>query len=281
MPKHFKSTEKPNVFQYHDYRKFLSDWIGYLRATEPGFSLRLLARKSGLASGYLPMVLSGTRNLSEKAWKKISRFLHLTPRERTFVDHLRLAMDSDSHEVRKEAFDRIQKVEPYRQNNPKELEVYRYLTHWYYVAIREMVTLPEFKADPAWIQSRLKGKVPLKEIEQALSFLIEKGYIEVKPNGLAHLREKDIRCEGDVFRIALFQFHREMLGLAIESLAATPSERRTVTGHTVAIAASQYAQVKTILDEALSKVAQLENSKDQSDSVYHIALAAFPLTREK
>ena len=271
-------ASRPDIYGYHDYRVFLRDFFLYRKAMESSFSLRALCREANLASGYLPMVLSGLRSLSGKALAKLARPLGLQMPELSYLELLCTMADADSPQVRLDALERIQRFRSYRELNPREIEVYRYLTRWYYVAIREMTALEGFRADAAWIQERLRAKVPLKEIEQALEFLKSNGYLEVLPDGTAKLPQKDVQCVGGVYRIALAQFHREMLTRASDSLSHTSSEERTITGHTVAVAPEQYDEVKRILDEALTKIAQLPQSESPS-SVYHVALAAFPLTK--
>ena len=272
-----ESHSRPDIFGYHDYRDFLKDWLEYLKHTKPRFSIRSLAREAKLASGYLPMVLSGSRKLSEKAWSKIAKHIELNSQERTYFEILRVVADADTHEVRKEAFDRLQKFSSFQEANPNELEIYRYLTHWYYVAIRELALLPDFVAEARWIQSKLKGRPTLKEVEQALEFLVDYGYFEILPNKKVKLRERDINCDGGVFRLALTQFHREMLTLAADSLVETKREKRTIGGHTLAIPSKHYGKIKRILDNALKEVAALEPFDEEVDSVYHVTLAAYPV----
>lgn len=269
---------RPDIFRYHDYREFLRDWFNFLKQTKPGFSLRSLARESGLASGYLPMVLSGSRNLSAKALEKCSRYLALTPRERNYLDLLRTLGDSDAPEARREAFEKIQRYRTYQQVNPREIEVYRYLTRWFYVAIREMALLPGFRPDARWIQARLKGKVSLKEVQQALDFLISNGFMTVQPDGTVKVPQKDMQCIGGVFKLALGNFHSEMLGLAIEAISNTPRDKRSVTGHTMAVSEKNYDKMVKILEGALKQIADLEETDDSANDVYHVALAAFPLS---
>src|SRR5690606_1478920 len=128
--------------------------------------------------------------------------------------------------------------------NPRELEAYRYLTHWYYVAIREMASLPGFRAEPRWVAPRLRGGVSVKEAEQALEFLREFGFLREQPDGSVALADKDIKCIGGVYRLALAQFHREMLALISRLLPRTPREERFVAGHTFAIPRSRFPELR-------------------------------------
>lgn len=268
---------RPDVFRYHDYRKFLKDWCDYLKATRPGFSIRALSREAELGSGYLSMVFYGQRNLSSKVWLKISPLLGLSTQETAFLGSLRIVEETSSPVVKFETFSRLQKFRAYRESNPKEALTYRYLSHWYFVAIRELAFLPGFQLDPKWIQERLIQHVPLNEIKEAVDFLLEHGLLVKDPNGTVSIPEKNIECHGDVFRMALGNFHREMLTLAKSAIGNVEFSKRSVTGHTLAIDQKDYEKVKGILDEALMKLSKLEASKD-SNAVYHVTLAAFPLS---
>jgi len=273
--------ERPDVFSYHEYRAFLRDWFDFLKDSRPGFSMRALAREAELASGFLPMILAGTRNLSAKTWAKMAPHLGLSPSERSYLASLQMLQQTDSQAVRHAALGKLQRFRAYREQNPKETETYQYLTRWFNVAIREMAALGEFHTNPEWIQSRLRVKVGIAEIKQALDFLTKNNYLEVQPDGTARLRDKNIDCVGGVYKMALGKFHREMLSLASQSIDNTPSEERNITGHTLAIPASRYGEIETILDEALQKIAALGNGTEPADCVYHILLSAFPLTVNK
>ncbi|MEK6577933.1 MAG: TIGR02147 family protein [Bdellovibrionota bacterium] len=275
------AKERPNIFKYHDYREFLKDWLAYKKASQSGFSLRYLAGKSGLGAGYLSMVNNRTRNLSSKALTKLIPPLGLEPRERPFFELLVKLGDADSQEERLSALDRMKKFSTYRKNNSSESEVFQYLTHWYYVAIREMTALPEFKTNPSWIASQLNCKVSIPEIEKALKFLIENKYIEVLSNGKAHPPEKSLDYMGGIYKIALTQMHQEMLSLAGKSIESTPSAERAILGHTFAVEDGDFDQAREILNEAFEKVRKLSKGKSSGKSVYHMELALFPLTRVK
>lgn len=271
-------SERPDLFRYHDYREFLVDWFAYLKSSQKRFSLRSLARAAGVASGYLPMVLSGKRSLSSNNLAKLSKHLALSASERSFLESLRALAETDSPEVRRDALERIQRFEGYRDRNQAEVEVYRYLTHWYYVAIREMANLPDFVADPHWIQERLTMHVPLAEVEAALGFLLENGYLSKGESGQVKPTQKRLNCSGGVFRVALSQFHREILDLAGKSIETVPSAERSLTGHTIALSEEGFAQARAILDETIERIAKLPKAGEEAKRIYHFELLGVPLS---
>lgn len=268
----------PQVFSHHDYRTFLSEWLNYRKSRMRGYSLRSLAKESGLTPGYLSMVLTGKRHLSLNTMVSIAGALGLSPSQRSFFELLVILGTSDSQEARLEALERMRSFREYRELNPKETEVYRYLTRWYYVAIREMAALPGFRADPEWIRSRLAYPVELKDVREALEFLSTHGYVEVREDGSATPPEKRLDCLGGVYRVALTQFHREMLALAGRSIEHFPSDRRQILGHGVAVDPSSLSQAREILSEAFERIRSLNPEPDKTQDVYYVQFALFPLS---
>lgn len=269
----------PELYSYHDHLGFLRDWLAYRKASQPGFSIRTLARESGLSAGYLPLVLAGKRTLTLKALTKLSPHLGLSKPERSYFEALVMLGTTDSQKVRLEALEKMKRFRSYQKSNPRELEAYEYLTHWYYVAIREMASLPGFEATPEWIAPRLKFGVPLHEIKSAIEFLKARGYLR-NP-------DKSIECVGGVYKVALTQFHHELLELAARSINDTPSTERNIQGHTVALSQEQFKKASAILDEALEKIRALGQKQDDGEEpdtggmrIFHAELALFPLTRK-
>src|SRR5262249_14282955 len=157
---------------------------------------------------------------------------------------------------------RMQEQRSYRKINTKEFEAYRYLTHWYYVVIREMAALSEFRLDPHWIRSRLQYPVSVSEIAQALEFLKAHGFIEVLGDGRARLPEKEVNCLGGVYKIAMGQFNEQMFSLAAQAIKETPREQRNITFYTLALSAKRFELLRKIMDEALDRIAELDQSED-------------------
>jgi uncharacterized protein (TIGR02147 family) len=274
-------TRRPDIFSYNDHLAFLKDWVAYLKATQSRFSLRSLAKLAGLASGYLPMVLNGTRPLSAAALAKMIPHLGLNANEQSFLESLLILGTSDSHDVRMMALERMKKFSQFRSNNEKETAAYQYLTHWYYVAIREMATLKDFNEDPEWIQQKLRFQVSLKEVKEALEFLFKYKFLERGKDGKILAPTEALNCQGGVYRVGLSHFHREIMRLAGEAIDKVPREERNIMGHTCSLSEKNYLKARAIAEEAIRKIQALTESEQGSETVYHMEVALFPLTQKK
>ena len=84
---------------------------------------------------------------------------------------------------------------------------------------------------------------------------------------------------GGVFRLALTEFHQEMLELTSNALHETPTHERNIVGHTFTFPSKNFSQIKKILDKALMEATKLE-ADEPSDAVYHVTLSAIPVTQK-
>lgn len=269
---------KPMLHSYHDYVAFLVDWVGYLKATKSKFSLRHLAKESGTSVGYLSMCLKGKRRMSLPVFRKILLHLSLKRNERRFLELLWTIGESDNSADRMEALAQIQKFSQYRLSNSREIEVHKYLTKWYYPAIRELALVDDFRADPQWIQDRLRGRVSLDEVRSALQFLIESGFLVEGKKGRLEVAEKMLECKEGVYKLSLGEFHRQVMGLAAEAISTVDRSQRYILGHTLAISMQEMDKVREILDECQGKLEELGVKSANPSEVFHVELAAFPMT---
>ncbi len=281
------SVVRPDIFGYHDYRIFLKDWLAFLKAGQSGFSMRELSRRASLSAGFLPQVISGRRSLSLGSARALAAVMRLRESESSFfraLVELGTASDQDS---RHRALSAMRRYPSYRAKNPKEAEVHRYLAEWYYVAIREMASIPGFKADPVWIAERLDFKVGVPEIRSALEFLETQGYLKRAPSGGYSPPDRSIDCEGGIYRLSLGHFHREMLKLAAESIEAQGVDERRLQGYTLALTEQGMAEAWKIVDEALVKFRNLAKrdgsveGQSRLDRIYHLELAFFRLVQNR
>jgi uncharacterized protein (TIGR02147 family) len=271
-------TKNLELFNYHDYREFLTDWFSFQKENQ-SFSLRDFAEKCGLSTGYLPMVLSGKRNLSLKGFEKLQPALKLNQEETQYFKALLDLSDSQETKERLRAFDEIKKLRSFQQKSKSELEVFKYLSSWLNVTIRELALRKDFKADPEWIQKRLILKVSLNDISESLRFLIDHKFLLKHSSGYKP-SAKQLNCFAGVFKLSLAEFHKQMFMLAAHSIDATPRDQRNLLGHTFMISEKQIEPLRLILDDTLKRVESLSNQESESGPVYHVILSTFPITKE-
>lgn len=269
-----------NVFKYYDYREALFAIINNLK-TEKKISMRTVARNAGFSPGFLPQVLSGDKNLSHNSALKLVSVFELADADQSYFLWLVKLSESNSQKERINALKQLLRFHDFKNQSPQEAEVYQYLSNWYYVAIRELVATDNFKEDIKWIQKQLFTHVPAPNIKKALEFLERNNFISRNKAGRLVQSNKNVHCDGGIFRLVLGQFHRNMLELASQSIDRCQRDQRSLTGFTFSIPINKFNEVREILATAEKKLADLDTQKVSADSVYHVCLAAFPLAGKK
>ena len=262
---------RPDIYEYLDYRLFLKDWFAYQARRKKNYSMQDIAKLAGITPAYFSMILNGKRVLTETSFQKLEPHLGLSQAEVSYLKNLIQFADSKVHEQKHDALQKLRRSSTFRSQNQGEVKVFQYFAHWFIAAIRELAVLPEFKPDAKWIQSKLKKNVELSKIRKALDFLEEN---KLMPTD----EDPDFSCTIPVFKVAMAQYHFEMLSLAATAIEDTPKEKRNILGHTFALDEKQIPEAKKILDEALEKIVELEKSSEQKDVIYQTELALFPLT---
>lgn len=269
----------PNPFEYSDYISYVLGWLNFHKQKSPDILLDF-TRVTGISPDSMLKAYRRALKIQAKDHTKILKYLNLPSLESAFIDVLYLLSETDSPVERSKAMQQLTRFSPFKKKNPEGYEVWRYLSHWYYPAIREMATLPGFKADPFWIQSRLVRFVPISEIRKCLQFLKGAHFFRVDDDGKVITHHKHINCVGGLYRLALRNFHKEMLEVATSSITSLTSDKRLLLAHTVAVPESKKDLLFRILAETIEKVQALGAGENEEDDIYHVELVAMPLTQK-
>lgn len=245
------------------------------------YSIRGVAKTAGVAPSYLSMVIAGERTLSDTFLEQILPVLKLAPAEATYLRLLRSISDAKKPQDRLRALEKIKPFRNKKNKNTKELEVYRYLTEWVYVVIREMAAIPEFKLDAEWIHKRLRPRISVGEVRRAIEFLVENEYLIPLKGNKCKIPDKPIHCRDGVYQVALSRFHQKMLSLQSELVHEIPKDDRHLLGYTVALSHEQYRFVVDRLKEFREKIIQELPKTYSPQDVYHLALTIVPFTETK
>ena len=92
-----------------------------------------------------------------------------------------------------------------------EGESYRYVSNWYFPAIREMANLPDFQPNPEWIVERIYPKITKKQARDALETLQELNMLVIHDDGSFSCQDGLIVTPDEVFGLAVHTYHKQML----------------------------------------------------------------------
>lgn len=279
-----RKNNRIEITNYTDYVPYITDLIKYKRDVS-GFSYRVFCRKSGFKSPtYLKWVIDGTRPIALKSVHKFIAGLSLDKREAqyfTLMVNYKEARDSDTKRFYYEQMLAWQQ----RRIGALTKDAYEYLSHWYYIAIRELIASPEFKDDPRWIRDRLGGSLTLWDIKNGLETLERLKLIKRDGKGRWQQTAKDLRTEEEVTSLAAYSYHAEMLDLAQQVLAKRSAEERDYQSLVALIDKETYGKLKVKiarfqqdLVDFLHQQEQLKNKERLTQELYALNVQLLPLS---
>jgi uncharacterized protein (TIGR02147 family) len=248
------NSAKISIFQYLDYRAYLRDLYAHLKLTKPQFSFRFFSKQAGFSSpNYLKMVMDGDRNLTQASTLKFIQGLKLGKDEAEFFENLVHYTQADSLQDKNFYYERLASSKAYLTLHQLEKASFEYFSKWYNVAIREMLSLKNFRPDPAWIACHLQPHIDIAEAQKALNTLLKLGLVEKKEKKLLKANG-NLATEREVHSIAVSNIHKELITKGMESIDRIASKKRDISGLTVAIREEQIPALKEMVQNFMQQI---------------------------
>lgn len=274
---------RPAPELYDDYRAYLNDMVLYLRKSGRGFSYRSFAQRAGYASpSFLKLVIDGKSNLSNESIFRFAKALGLKGKEIELFEALVLFTQAKSDEDRNHYYTRLQKASV-RQDRIAKMrqEQYEVYSEWFGLAMREMLNLPDFEEDPAWMAQRLNPQVTEAAARRLLNLLVDTGLAQRDESGRLRPADPNVATPENLRSLAIRNFHRKMLELASGALDDVPVEQRDFTALTLTLSKKQFEDFKeriSAFEDDLLRLAAKDLDPGDSE-VYHMAVQLIPLTK--
>lgn len=268
-----------DIYQYTDYRKFLKDFYAAKKKASRAYSYRAFSKVAGLSSeNYLWQVMNGKLNLGPASVQKFCVGLKLKRHEAAYFENLVLFNQAKTSEEKNHFYSRLASSKRYIKARHIERDQFEYLSKWYYAAVRELVLLPDFQLDAVWIGRRLMPQITAREAEEALTLLLRLELIGKDESGRIIQTERHLTSGYEVRSLAAVNFHRQMIGKAVESLERTKAEHRDISALTVAVSRAKIAEVKRRIHEFKRQLHEFMASGDDADVIYQLNLQLFNLS---
>lgn len=268
----------PSVFAYLDYRAFLADWFAAKRASNPRYSHRLFASRAGFASpSLLHLVIKGERNITAHTLGGFARALGLSADQRGHLELL-VAFDRASRiEERNALYRRIRSRRHFRGATALESAGFDYLSDWTVPAIRELIGCAGARWDARWIARRLRPSISRARAQRAMDLLEALGLVEVSGD-TAVQREASVVTPHEVTGLAIFNYHRSMIGQAVEALDTASAPLRHYGAVTVRVDDPLLQELKTRIADFQEEILALCDAHEGGDRVVQLNLQLFPLS---
>ena len=270
----------PDLYSYLSYRDYLRDWYAARKAADSRFSHRLFARRAGVSSpSLLNEVVHGRRNLTPRTLEGFLKALGLDDEASDFFSALVQLDQATTDEERNDAFQQVQSSRRFRSARRIEGAAFRYLSNWFYPAIRELALCEGFQNDPEWVRKRLQPRITRSQAREALEALFDLGML-VEVDGQVRPAEVSVATPHKVQGLAAHNYHAQMLERASDSIEDVPPDQRHLLGVTVAIPEALVPELKRELNAMQERLLHLcDDAVADAQRVYQIQLCLLPLSR--
>lgn len=274
------NTEKPNIFDYLDYRSFLCDTFNYKKQKNHHFSYRVFAGKAGFSSpNFLKLVITGQRNLTNESIGKIAKGFNLNKQEREFFENLVFLNQASSYDEKDHYYNKMMSINGYLKSHKLDKSSYIYFSKWYYPAIREIAGFKDRNITPEEIAKLLSPSITVKEVEKALKLLQELGLLRKDKDGLWEQPDKIVMTEPEVKSLVIANYHKEMMKMGMEAIELYPSHERDISAVILSVKKGRIKELKERIIAFRKELLKLACEDEESDQVIQINFQAFPLTK--
>ncbi len=271
-----------DIYNYLDYRDFCREFYRSKKQSDAEFSFRSFAKKASIASSYLKHIIDGKRNLSSEMSIKFGQGMDLSPKEIDYFENLVRFNQATSMEEKDLYFERLRKKRAKALKTLDLAEAVRLLSHWYVLAIKELVVNLN-TVDVKAIQRILRKKLPEPLIERTIKELQEFGWLRFE-NKKWTSSASQIQFPDEVRSYVVRSYHSQMLELAAEALGDDIDEREFGAAM-FTFPASQVPKlkekIKDMQKDLISFVQDIagRHSKAEVQRVYHFGLQCFSLQK--
>jgi uncharacterized protein (TIGR02147 family) len=273
----FKIVMK-SIFQYIDYRKFLSDYYAEKKATTRHFSYRYFCGKAGISSPtFLKLVMEGKSNISVVMIDKFAVALKLNKKETHFFKHLVLFNQSVSPDDKQEHYAVLVTMSNNVSQQVLGSEQFEYLSRWYTPVIRELICQHDSKDDFKALGASIIPPVSKRDAAFSVKLLLKFGLIDKNPDGAYRQIDRALATNREVAGPAIRAFNKNMIELALRSVDEIDNTRRNVSGVTMGVTKECYEVLCAEIEAFKDRVASIVDNSGSSDRVYQLNLQLFPV----
>lgn len=268
------------IFEYDNYRSYLRDLYAHYKRTKPHFSYRYFSRKAGFRSpNFLKLVIEGKRNLSPESVEKVAKALKLGRKEAEFFRVLVCLNQARTVGEKKAYAEQLMQFRPFRYIHPLRQDQFRYYAEWYNVAIRELVLLPGFSEDPAWIARHLLPPVSPPQAKRAVERLLQLGLLKRDESGRLVQTDAFLSTGDEVTSTSVADYHRTMIQKGAEALDRFSGPARDVSSVTMALSESSFREIKALIQRFRKELLAIADQDRDPEGVYQVNFQLFPLAK--
>ncbi|MBN1129671.1 MAG: TIGR02147 family protein [Chitinispirillaceae bacterium] len=239
------NSEQITIYNYFDYREYLSDVFKLLKKKRYGFSYRSFSKEAGISShNFLPRIIKRERNLTAEFILLLGAYLKLPAKEIKYFQALvafnNAKKPSQKEKYLKQLFSLRVVVNEHRIEDKK----LHFFEKWYYPVIRELVTICDFQDDFALLARQCIPRISAAQARGAVGYLFKNGFIRKSASGRYEVVDQVIATEPEVDSAIIPHYHKITIRQCADAVDTIRKEDRNISSSTLLVSQELYEELK-------------------------------------
>ncbi len=271
-----------SIFSYTDYRRYLLDYFQARKASNPRYSLRMLADRAGFkARDYLLRVMNGKRNLSPTGANQLCKLFRFSEKQSEYFHTLVLFNQAGTTLEKEELLVRLSTMQKYGKHQRLRSDQSEYLSAWYHSAIRSLLPVTDFGEDYDKIARLMDPPLTAKQVRDSVDLLLRLGLLQRGAKGRYAVTQMALSTGDEVASVGVARFHKATMDLAKRSIDKHSSAARDISGLTMSVSQSGFNRIKSEIRSFRKKIMAIATNDSKEEMIYQLNLHLFPLTRNQ
>jgi len=267
---------RPSVFDYLDYRQFVSDMLNFLK--QHRISARNIAKRVGFGSpNYLLLIANRKRNLSPKTALVVALAFKLKKEESLYFEKLVKYALADDLEDQNKIFQELQVMQGMRTKRELSISEYSFYRDWKLVALYEAI--PENWAVPDRKSLMASLQIDASTFETFLAHLKNLALIE-ENRGKLRKMNRTLEAPAPIFHEDLRRFHLSLLDMARQKVESLPIESRHLGAVTLSLSLEQFERLKKKIEDFKIETNASFPEQPTRKSVFQLQFQLFPILED-
>jgi len=275
------SFEKPNIFNYNNFRLYLSDYYIYRHHQDKSFTKSFICKKLGLPNtrSYFGDIVRG-KYLSSIKVPLFIILLKLDKNEATFFRALVNFNQADDPDERELLFDQLISLNQTPHSILSSKKIFKYYKEWYNPVIRALLHVIDFKSEYAYLAKTVYPPITVKQATESIRLLMSLGLIHRTDEGFLK-PTTNVLSTGSFNKAELVtQYQLECLKHARKVIVHKNQQPRRIITKMMGISREAYVKIEKKIEKINAEITSLvHKDENPADRVYQLTIQLLPNSR--
>jgi uncharacterized protein (TIGR02147 family) len=274
-------AQRINIFEYIDYRKYLTDWRLAEKEANPGLSHEYLNAKLGQNNRtFFSNIESDRKNIGSQTINKLITLIGLNSIEANYFRALVGYGQSATDEEKEYHLEQIVTL----NNTPYTIvdkDTYSFYTEWYHSSIRALLDVIDTKDDYVKISQLLYSRVTPNQVRDSIKLLKSLDLIAPDKRGFLKPTQKILVTQEKIRHELLHRFQVANNRQLSEILKKDEPGAHDSTQMSVSVSRRGFDRIIKRVNQLKSEIRSIAHKdEEKANRVYKIAIHLYPESKE-